>query len=151
MSNRERVHAAGVLLLTRSRPRKFLLMKHAHRWDVPKGHAEPGETDRQTALRELTEETGLGEHQVELEEGFRFHVEYPVVYQDKPGQVFQKQVTFFLGWLDQPVSIECTEHLDYRWFDWQPPHRIQSNTIDPLLSAVERYLQDLDPQLTDRV
>jgi 8-oxo-dGTP pyrophosphatase MutT (NUDIX family) len=28
-------------------------------WDVPKGLQEPGETPRQTALRELAEETGL--------------------------------------------------------------------------------------------
>lgn len=29
------------------------------RWTIPKGHIEPGETPRQTAEREITEETGL--------------------------------------------------------------------------------------------
>jgi 8-oxo-dGTP pyrophosphatase MutT (NUDIX family) len=31
------------------------------RWTIPKGHIEPGETPRQTAEREITEETGLKE------------------------------------------------------------------------------------------
>lgn len=31
------------------------------RWTIPKGHIEPGETPRQTAQREITEETGLKE------------------------------------------------------------------------------------------
>lgn len=150
MSNRKRVRAAGVLLLTKATPRQFLLMKHADRWDVPKGHADAGETDRQTALRELAEETGLREQQVELDDGFRFRIAYPVRYPDRPGQVYEKQVTFFLGWVERPMQIHCTEHLDYCWFDWQPPHRIQIQTIDPLLSAVQLYLQNLDPQLADR-
>lgn len=34
------------------------------RWTIPKGHIEPGETPRQTAQREITEETGLKEMDV---------------------------------------------------------------------------------------
>lgn len=34
------------------------------RWTIPKGHIEPGETPRQTAKREITEETGLKEMRV---------------------------------------------------------------------------------------
>lgn len=41
--------------------RKFLLIRNrrsAH-WGFPKGHIEPGETNEQTAIREVLEETGL--------------------------------------------------------------------------------------------
>jgi hypothetical protein len=34
-----------------------------------------------------------------------------------------------------------TEHDDYRWFEWRPPHQIQEWTIDPLLHAAELHLQ----------
>lgn len=34
------------------------------RWTIPKGHIEPGETPRQTAEREIQEETGLKEMKV---------------------------------------------------------------------------------------
>jgi len=40
---------------------RFLLVKHAQAdyWGFPKGHQEIGESDVETALRELAEETGI--------------------------------------------------------------------------------------------
>ena len=41
--------------------RKVLLIKHENggHWAFPKGHVEEGETEVETALREIKEETGL--------------------------------------------------------------------------------------------
>lgn len=44
---------------------QILLMQDAkNRWTIPKGHVEPGEEPRQTAEREIGEETGLKEMKV---------------------------------------------------------------------------------------
>lgn len=44
---------------------EFLLIQDAKdRWTIPKGHIEEGETSRQTAEREITEETGLQKMQI---------------------------------------------------------------------------------------
>jgi 8-oxo-dGTP pyrophosphatase MutT (NUDIX family) len=44
---------------------EFLLTQDAKdRWTIPKGHIEPGETTRETAQREIEEETGLKEMRV---------------------------------------------------------------------------------------
>jgi ADP-ribose pyrophosphatase YjhB (NUDIX family) len=44
---------------------EFLLIQDAKdRWTIPKGHLEPGETARQTAEREIREETGLQQMEV---------------------------------------------------------------------------------------
>ncbi|HEY8998895.1 MAG TPA: NUDIX domain-containing protein [Candidatus Saccharimonadales bacterium] len=44
---------------------EILLMQDAkNRWTIPKGHVEEGETTRQTAEREIHEETGLQEMKV---------------------------------------------------------------------------------------
>ncbi len=44
---------------------ELLLIQDAkNRWTIPKGHIEVGETSRQTAEREITEETGLQEMDV---------------------------------------------------------------------------------------
>lgn len=53
-----RVTSCGVLVTDGA----HLLIGHAThspRWDIPKGIAEPGETYRAAAVRELAEETGL--------------------------------------------------------------------------------------------
>jgi hypothetical protein len=49
-------------------------------------------------------------------------------------------LTIFLGWIDRPREIACTEHSGYRWWPWNPPHAIQPETLDPLLAAVARFL-----------
>ncbi len=37
----------------------LLIQDSKDRWTIPKGHIEPGETAKETAEREITEETGL--------------------------------------------------------------------------------------------
>ena len=51
--------SCGFLIVAGDPVQSFLLMKHADRWDLPKGHVDPGETDMEAALRELEEETGM--------------------------------------------------------------------------------------------
>ena len=42
----------------------LLIADSKHRWTIPKGHIEEGETPRQTAEREIQEETGLQKMQM---------------------------------------------------------------------------------------
>ena len=73
----------------------------------PKGHMEPGETEEQTALREIFEETGL---RVQLLEGFRAVTEYPLPCPPDT----RKRVVFFLGeYEDQAVTVQESELADY--------------------------------------
>lgn len=134
-----KVAAAGILLMTVGSPKRFLLMRHPDRWDLPKGHAEPDETLRQTALRETEEETSIAAAEITLDPDFSFSLVYPVTYRRHEGQVFEKTVTYFIGCLQREFPIACSEHTGYQWFDWSPPHAIQAQTIDPLLAAVEKH------------
>ena len=47
------------ILLFKDEWKKFLLIKHKDRWDLPKGHIEEGETLIECAIREFEEETGI--------------------------------------------------------------------------------------------
>ncbi len=140
------VEAAGVLLIVSElislRPQQFLLMRHRDRWDLPKGHCEPGETLRETALRETMEETGVEANEIELIDGFAYQVCYPVTYESRPRRKLNKQVTIFLGRVPKAMTIRCTEHAGYEWLPWSPPHQIQAQTIDGLLAAVEGFLRE---------
>ena len=62
-------------------------MKKGHT-SIPKGHVEPGETEEETALREIFEETGLS---VTLDTGFRTVVNY------SPREGVSKDVVFFVA------------------------------------------------------
>ncbi|MEM9585742.1 MAG: NUDIX domain-containing protein [Planctomycetota bacterium] len=132
--------AAGILLMTTEPTPQFLLMKHTDRWDLPKGHCEPGETLRSTALRETEEETGIPSSAIQLDEAFEFTLRYPVTYRRHGEQTFQKEVHYFLGRIAQKVDVTLTEHPDYAWLPWSPPHHIQTQTIDPLLKAISQHL-----------
>ena len=70
----------GILILTE-------YMKKGHT-SIPKGHIEPGETEEETALREIFEETGLS---VTLDTGFRAAVNY------SPREGVSKDVVFFVA------------------------------------------------------
>lgn len=125
--------------MTNAEPRSFLLMKHADRWDLPKGHVDPGETDLECALREFEEETGVDRSAIALVEGFCYEeVYYPI--HKKTGERTHKTLVIFLATIDDRVAITATEHLGHEWFDWRPPHAIQANTMDPLLAAVAAHL-----------
>ena len=115
-------------------------MKHATRWDLPKGHVDPGESELECALRELWEETGIPQEAIELDPQFRYTQQYRVS-SERDGEAL-KTLVIFLGRLLQETPISTTEHLGHEWHAWQPPHRIQTQTIDPLLSALEKHLTE---------
>jgi 8-oxo-dGTP pyrophosphatase MutT (NUDIX family) len=134
------IQAAGLLLLTTSKPLKFLLLKHADRLDLPKGHAEKGENLVATALRETEEETGISHELIHVDPNFRYEIQYQV-HSSKRGP-FPKRVTYFLGRIERPVPVVVTEHEGYHWYDWPVSGSLQEQTIDPLLASLDRYFCD---------
>ena len=136
------VRSCGVLVWRPEPTKSFLLMQHTTRWDIPKGHVDPGETEVECALRELWEETGIKEDHLELDPDFCFREQYWVKknrYGDKPKL---KELVVFLGKLIEPVPIVVTEHIGHLWTAWKPPHRIQPRTIDPLLAQVNAHWEE---------
>lgn len=70
--------------------REYLLVyeNYSRCWSIPKGHMEMGETEAQTALRELFEETGLT---ALLDKRHWAGIEYPI------SPIARKQVVFCMG------------------------------------------------------
>ena len=68
---------------------KVLLVKHnAGHIGFPKGHVEDGETEEETAIREVKEETGID---IEMDTNYRYMTTY------SPKEGVSKDVIFFLG------------------------------------------------------
>ncbi len=141
----KQVKSCGFILFTGNRtdPQKsFLLMKHPDRYDLPKGHIEPGENDLACALREMNEETGISIDAVRVEPGFEYRSVYHPQSARDANEIVEKTLIIFLGWVNSPSVTISTEHFGYEWIDWQPPHQIQAQTIDPLLTAVSAYFEN---------
>ena len=75
-------------------------------WSFPKGHAETGETELQTALRELTEETGLSAV---------LNLEQRVVSEYTYFPLTIKQVVLFPGQVEGTVKLQQEEIQELRW------------------------------------
>lgn len=141
----QQVKSCGFILFNgnRANPQKsFLLMKHLDRYDLPKGHIEPGESELECALREMNEETGIPMSAVQVEPDFEYRSIYYPQYERFNHEIVEKTLVIFLGWVDAPTIIPSTEHLGYEWIDWQPPHQIQLQSIDPILAEVMAHFGD---------
>lgn len=135
--------SCGFLVVTGNPVKSFLLMEHKNRWDLPKGHVDPGETDMEAALRELEEETGFEEDDLIIDPDFCYEQRYMVSGRryGNGNTDIEKTLRIFLATMEQPHTPIVTEHIGYRWFPWEPPHSIQEWTIDPLLAQLEEHLQ----------
>ena len=136
-----RVDDVGQVLGARERGRiGHGLARQCRRRVVQANHDGAARRQRvaQCALRELWEETGIEANAIRIDPQFRYTLEYQVPWRDAGGQLRDKQLVVFLAELTKPAEIKLTEHLGYQWFEWNPPHRIQEQTIDGLLAAVER-------------
>ncbi len=83
--------SCGAVVFTRQQGKiEYLLIRNlSGMYGFPKGHMEPGETELETARREIFEETGL---EVEFLPGFRAEDTYRI-----PAPQITKQVVLFLA------------------------------------------------------
>ena len=88
--------------------REFLLVfeTYSQCWSLPKGHIEAGETDVQTALRELMEETGLTAN---LNTSRSTSIEYPI------SSFARKEVAFYLGKVEGEPRVRPGEIEKFKW------------------------------------
>lgn len=95
---------------------KVLLVKNhnGRYWSFPKGHVEKGETEEETAIREIKEETGLD---VEIVDSFREVSDYC------PFGRIKKRVVFFMAQtFSTDVKVQKEEIDSYIWVDLNDVH-----------------------------
>jgi 8-oxo-dGTP pyrophosphatase MutT (NUDIX family) len=134
--------SAGVLVY-RIPPRKkepqFLLLDYGRYWDYPKGHVEKGEDDLAAAVRELKEETGIDD--IELDDGFRHEMTY--FFRDKRKGLIKKTVVFFLGRTRASEAKISHEHVGAEFLPYeQALKRLTYANAKTALKEAKRYLDD---------
>lgn len=90
---------------------EILLIKHINsgHWSFPKGHVEEGESEMETAVREIKEETGID---VIIDPTFRETVSY------YPKKDTQKIVVYFIAKAkNYELNPQEAEIADIKWVD----------------------------------
>ncbi len=126
--------SCGVLVV---KDYKYILMikhKKGGHWAFPKGHVEEGETEIQTALREVFEETGL---QVEIIGDFKETVTY------SPKKGVTKDVVYFLGkYKGGEFNMQLEEIKDITWMPIWLAKRKATFANDKTLIA--KFIKEVD-------
>lgn len=120
------------------RGRLFLIeeMRKGH-FAMPKGHVEPGESEVETAAREIREETGLS---VAIDTGFRECIAY------SPYENCRKEVVYFLALARGTVTVPQPEEV--RAILWLPLgealSRLTYDNDREILRKAQTYLDRLE-------
>jgi 8-oxo-dGTP pyrophosphatase MutT (NUDIX family) len=107
---------------------EILLVRHlkSGHWSFPKGHMEAGETEEDTARREIKEETGLD---VLLDTGFRETVNY------SPKKNTKKTVVYFVGMVASHELIPQQDEIsELRWLEIEQAGNVLTYDNDKLLA-----------------
>ena len=103
-----------MVVLTNTEPKYLLLQYDAGHWDFVKGNVELNESEKDTVIRELQEETGIVE--ARFLDGFREKIEY---FYRRQGTTIHKEVIFFLIETHTETVTLSFEHVGYAWLSYQ--------------------------------
>ncbi|NLH62901.1 MAG: NUDIX domain-containing protein [Erysipelotrichaceae bacterium] len=138
----EKEKSCGAVIARRKHERieVLVIQQIQGHWCFPKGHVEGKETEQETALREVHEETGL---RIALEDGFRTETNYS----PKPGVL--KEVVYFLGHPEAGrEKIQKDELLDEKWVSISEAYAAITYENDQhILRDAVRFMRERDPEI----
>lgn len=125
-------------------------------WQFPQGGMRTDEIPQEAMYRELTEETGLSPHHVELLGATPGWLRYRLPrrylrHHQKPMCIGQKQVWFLLRFLGEESDLrldraENPEFDEYRWVDfWYPARHVVHFKRGVYRRALTHFESTIDP------
>jgi 8-oxo-dGTP pyrophosphatase MutT (NUDIX family) len=116
MTSKNEVSAGGVVYRTsESGGVEVLVSKHSgyHKWVLPKGRVEEGETLDETAVREVEEEVGV---KAKILAPINPPEEYVYVFNGE--RIFKKVQYFLMEYVSGSISSHDFEMEDVKWVDF---------------------------------
>lgn len=134
--------SAGAIVFRREGNQiKYLLLHYKFKteyWGFTKGNVEEGETELETAKREIREETGIAD--LNFLSGFKEKIHY---FYRRDGELVSKSVTFFLAETSSKDVKISSEHIGYEWVDFKTAlSRLKPGT-KKVLEKANRFLKSI--------
>jgi bis(5'-nucleosidyl)-tetraphosphatase len=107
--------SCGAVVYAKNSEIKYLLLQYeGGHWDFVKGNVEEGETEQQTTVRELKEETGIAD--AHFIDSFKQRISY---FYKRHGVTVHKEVIFFL--METPTTeVKLSfEHIGFEWLTYE--------------------------------
>ena len=124
--------SCGAVIFLKNSEAKYLLLHYgAGHWDFVKGNVEPNESEKDTVIRELQEETGIVNPR--FIDDFREKIEY---FYRRHGSTIHKEVIFFLIETHTEKVKLSYEHVGYIWLDYQ--HAMEKLTFKNAKNVLEK-------------
>ncbi len=134
------IKSCGFVAFKRVRGENRYLIIKSLNGDVgfPKGHTEPGESELQTAIRELKEETGI---EVKHIPGFARKIEYPLPQRTDA----IKQAVYFLGeCITDKITCQECEVAEANFLSYQEALLILTfEETKRILSDAEKFINSI--------
>ena len=131
----------AVIYLRKEEQTKYLLLNYAAgHWDFVKGNVESNESEKETVLRELKEETAITD--ATFIKDFRENITY---FYRRQGQTVHKEVVFFIIETHTEKVELSFEHVGYIWLDYK--HAMEKLTFKnakDVLQKVHEFLKKQD-------
>jgi 8-oxo-dGTP pyrophosphatase MutT (NUDIX family) len=102
--------SAGLVIFRKEIEEPIFLLLRYHYWGFPKGNIESWETEKEAAIREAEEETGISN--LRLIKNFEEKIKY---FYRKRGKSISKTVVYFLAETKQKDVRLSFEHRGYMW------------------------------------
>ena len=147
VDNLREVKSCGAIIYIGTRLRgilsnfQFLLIKHradhGNHWDFPKGLMEKDESEKDTVLREVYEESGL---EINLTNGFREEIHYII-----PFAKVYKVTVYYLSHIESgDIHLDPKEIAEYKWLPYSEAIKLltNENAKEVLMKANEFILKN---------
>ena len=130
----EKEKSCGAIVINKNN--KILLVHHnAGHLDFPKGHIENRETEEQTAIREVKEETNID---IIINNKYRYTTSY------SPKENVMKEVVYFLAQnIDEDKKPQLEEVSEVKWFTFEEAmNTITYENSKEILNKLKRDIEE---------
>lgn len=135
--NLESEKSCGAVIYNQNIEKYLIVKMHNGNWGFPKGHVEKNETEIETAIREIKEETDID---IKIKENFRETIKYI------PNENTIKEVVFFLGIVDhEKLKINSNEIENFKWCTYEESLKLITYKVQrDVLEKAKKYIKEIE-------